>query len=128
MKNLSKMKNYTFDNRYLADDKGNVYLMDKTDREKTTGLLSCHKMKPFITRDGYVEYVLTNSHRKKKHIQAHRIVASLYLPTIKNREEVNHKNGNRNDNRRVNLEWVSHKENIQHSFKVLNKKVWNSNK
>jgi len=33
--------------------------------------------------------------------------------------ELNHKNGNRQDDRPSNLEWISHRENIRHSLRVL---------
>ena len=45
----------------------------------------------------------------------HRLVAETFIPNSKNRKEVNHKDFNRKNNNVENLEWVTHKENIQHS-------------
>ena len=50
------------------------------------------------------------------------VVAGLFVngrTEIKN--EVNHKNGKRNDNRKENLEWASRAGNIQHSYDKLRK-------
>lgn len=55
----------------------------------------------------------------KKHYLAHRLVALSFISNPNNKKEVNHKNWIKNDNRVENLEWCTHSENIQHSFKVL---------
>lgn len=82
-------------------------------------------MKSFINKYGYVEYILRDSSNKRKHIQSHRIVASLYIPNPYNKPQVNHIDGNKLNNHISNLEWCTASENEKHSFSVLNKKVWN---
>ncbi len=57
---------------------------------------------------------------KMKGISVHRLVALTFLepPTDKQRNEVNHKNGNKSDNRVENLEWCTRKENLEHAVKT----------
>lgn len=128
LKYLNKHLNgYSFDDRYVANNKGEVFLINSIEKDT----YNVTKMKPFITKDGYVEYVLTMPSGKeniKKHVQGQIISCWLFNKPIAGKKEVNHKDGNRENNYYLNLEFNTHQENIKHSFEKLGKKVWNSKK
>jgi len=45
-----------------------------------------------------------------------RLVAKAFIPNPNNKTEANHKNGDRMDNKAVNLEWVTRSENQVHAI------------
>lgn len=76
--------------------------------------------KPFIkkfnkNRQGYLSVALCKDNNIKL-VKVHRVVAEAFIPNPDNKPQVNHKDGNKANNRVENLEWVTASENIKHSF------------
>ena len=76
-------------------------------------------MRPFVNRDGYIEYVLTLKDGKKKHLQGHRLVALTFHGIPDEYMDANHKDGIRQNNHKDNIEWLTHSENVEHSYRVI---------
>lgn len=51
-------------------------------------------------------------------VLVHRLVADAFIPTDDNGLTVNHIDGNKSNNCRENLEWVSLSDNIRHAFRT----------
>jgi len=73
------------------------------------------KMKPFVDKDGYLRVRLSNN-GKKKTFAIHRLVCSHFVINNLNKAEVNHKDGNKENNSASNLEWVTRSENTKHAY------------
>lgn len=73
---------------------------------------SQHKISPFF--NGYKQVELNvNGKSTKKSI--HRLVAEAFIPNPNNLPCVNHKDGNKLNNCVGNLEWCTHKRNMEHA-------------
>lgn len=77
-------------------------------------------LKPTILSTGYAQVM---GARRKKH-SVHRLVAHAFIDGFEAGLVVNHKSGDRADNRVENLEWATHSENIRHSFTDLGRTGW----
>lgn len=65
--------------------------------------------------NGYV-YVSLCGATGVKQMRVHRIVAEVFIPNPEEKPFVNHINGNKEDNRVDNLEWVTGSENMRHAY------------
>jgi hypothetical protein len=72
-------------------------------------------MKPALDARGYPRTMIIQNGRTGT-VKLHRLVALAYLPNPLNLPQVNHKNGQKDDNRVENLEWMDGKQNVQHAF------------
>ena len=63
-----------------------------------------------------------------KRFYVHRLIAETFLENNQNKEEVNHIDGDRQNNELSNLEWVTRSENHYHRYKVLKQRGVNFGK
>lgn len=75
-------------------------------------------LKPFINKKLYNRKTVS-LHKKgvQKIYKVHRLVASAFIPNPKNKKCINHLDNDPRNNNVLNLEWVTHKENIQYAVK-----------
>lgn len=75
-------------------------------------------LRPHPHKDtGYLQVSLWKEN-KGTHQYIHRIVAEAFIPNPHGLKEVNHLDGNRQNNHLLNLEWVSRKGNAQHAIET----------
>ena len=78
-------------------------------------------LKAGASGDGYLAVFLYGLD-KSKLLKVHRLVAMAFIQNKENKPEVNHKDGNLNNNHVDNLEWVTSSENKRHSYDILKRK------
>lgn len=101
---------------YEASDDG---LIRSVCRETTSGRI----LKPYVNKkNGYV-YVGVSVGNKRKTIRLHRLVAEAFLGEPNGRQ-VNHIDGNKQNNAPSNLEYCTQSENMIHAYEIgLEKRI-----
>ena len=94
-----------------------IYFVSSSGQVKRNGKL----LKPGLGTNGYLSVALCLNGKSRRRT-VHRLVAETFLCRESSKQEVNHRNGDRVDNRIENLEWITRSENIKHSYDVLGRK------
>lgn len=101
-----------YEGRYQVSDQGRVKT-SRTNKIKKQNITNWWYFKTWLTLDGI----------EKKHL-VHRLVSQAFIDNPNGKQQVNHKNGDKIDNRAENLEWCTWSDNIQHAYDVLWKRMW----
>lgn len=99
---------------YFINDYEGKYLISKDGIIKSA---KTGKIKALISdAKGYQRVGLCNKYLKTHKV--HRLVAINFIPNPDNKPQVNHKDGNKKNNKVENLEWVTNAENSSHAYKT----------
>ena len=106
-----------FPNHYKVSNFGNVKTKPRYVSNHTGKLLVKEKiLKQRKSKKGY-KVVDLSVNSKKYYRQVHRLVAETFIQNPENKPQVNHKDGNKENNNVSNLEWVTNQENQLHAVK-----------
>lgn len=75
------------------------------------------KLKPNKLINGYLRIEMRNKGLKVK-VRLHRLVAQYFIPNPENKPQVNHLDGNKDNNNYLNLQWCTNQENMIHAVKA----------
>lgn len=106
-----------FSDKYYVSNMGRIFTTSAHNKRNNPAI-----MKPALT-DGYLRTVMN-----RKTIKVHRIVAMTWIENPNGKPQVNHKNGDKTDNRVANLEWCNNSENQLHAYRTGLSKPLRGNK
>ena len=110
---IEQWKNIIEANNYEISNFGRV-------RNKTTKQI----LKGRLSKSGYLQVsIKLNETQKFSNRYIHRLVAIYWIDNPDNKKEVNHHDGNKENNHNLNLEWVTPSENQKHRHKLGNNKT-----
>ncbi|SPF51194.1 conserved hypothetical protein [Candidatus Desulfosporosinus infrequens] len=69
------------------------------------------------SKKDYLSVVLTHKGRVR-YARIHKLVAEAFIANVNNKPQINHKDGNKQNNKVENLEWVSGSENVIHAISI----------
>ncbi|WP_294963838.1 NUMOD4 motif-containing HNH endonuclease [Sulfurimonas sp.] len=98
-----------YEGLYQVDTDGNIYSMRKN-----------LKMKLQTEHQGYLKINLWDGELHKT-FRVHRLVALHFISNPQNKPQINHIDGNKQNNNIKNLEWATAQENERHSIDILGK-------
>jgi hypothetical protein len=111
-----------FETHYEVSNLGNVRSIERySNNGHNNGLrkLPSKVLKSALGKSGYllVTFSVDNTQSSQN---VHRLVARAFISNESNKPQVNHKDGNKQNNCLDNLEWVTASENMKHAYGELN--------
>ena len=117
-----------YEGLYMVSDLGRVKSVERYVKGRYSNTQRVkEKIKTQSVKDNGYLIVSLYKNNKSSQKYVHRLVAEAFIPNPDNLPEVNHKDGNKQNNCINNLEWCTSKENNWHRYHVLHK-CWSSDK
>jgi hypothetical protein len=105
-----------YEDYYQVSTLGRVRSCDRVVKHrKGDQMVKGRLLNPSLDRNGYFRITLYKD-GSRSFFLVHRLVAIAFLAIDTLRNDVNHKNGVKDDNRVENLEWCTHLENMRHAI------------
>lgn len=107
-----------FEGQYQVSNHGRIKSCDRILPHKTYGTWHIKErlLKQVITPYGYMSTSFHLGEGKMQTVRVHRMVAIAFIPNPMNLPQVNHIDGNKQNNHVSNLEWVTEQENTDHAW------------
>jgi hypothetical protein len=111
-----------YEGRYLLSNYGEVKSVRRIVKNSQPGVTRVVPEKMLNFWRNHSGYVMVSLHKNaKRSFAVHILVCRHFVPNPENKPEVNHKRGNKEDNRAWMLEWNTRIENQRHSVYTLGK-------
>ena len=119
-----------YEGRYAVSDTGEIKSLARSYEGRTKNGKPCQRRvrervlkkqvvrSPNRTRDVFYNKVTLSMDGEVQQWLVHRLVALAFLPNPEQKLEVNHKDGDPTNNSVANLEWCTHKENMDHAIET----------
>ncbi|MDU5475929.1 NUMOD4 domain-containing protein [Pantoea sp.] len=103
-----------FEGLYQASINGEIKSVPREVLRKdgSTRFYSGKPVKQYLRKSGYLDVKLSKGGKQHTFL-SHRVIALTFISNPENKPAIDHLNGVKNDNRAVNLEWVTAQENNQ---------------
>ena len=108
-----------YEGLYQVSDQGRVKSLARTCNTKggSNRTVKERILKPCDNGRGYLYISLSDGTGEHKRHYIHRLVGETFVPNPLEKEDVNHKDENPSNNHASNLEWLTHKENLNYGMR-----------